>query len=258
MARLKLVGVALALVCLYGGWLVLRDTPIFRVQQVAIAGLRGPGSSTIRAALDGAARGMTTTHFDLGRLRAAVAPYPLVKSVRAQTQFPHGLRIQVTVESPVAALVVGGQRLPLAADGKIVRGMQLPIELPTVQVAAIPTGARISDPLSFAALEVLDVAPRALRGRLATITNGTHGLTVALRAGPRVYFGDTTRLHAKWAAVARVLADTTARGAAYVDVHTPDRPAAQVGDPLTAGAAATAPGTAAGPLLTQSTAAPGG
>lgn len=258
MSRLKLVGAALALVALYGGWLLLRDTPIFAVQKVAITGLRGPGSSTIRAALDGAARGMTTTHFDPARLRAAVAPYPLVKSVRAQTQFPHGLRIQVGIESPVAALVVGGQRLAVAADGKIVRGMQLPVDVPIVAVADFPTGGRISDPLSVAALEVLDVAPRALRARVATITNGTHGLTVALRAGPPLYFGDVTRLHAKWAAVARVLADTAARGAAYVDVHTPDRPAAQVGDPLTAGAAATAPGTANGPLVTQPSAALGG
>jgi hypothetical protein len=85
---------------------------------------------------------------------------------------------------------------------------------------------------------------------------GPHGLTADLRRGPALYFGDTARLRAKWAAAAAVLADPGARGARYVDLHLPERPAAQVADPQTAGAAAGAPGTAAGALVTG--AAPGG
>jgi hypothetical protein len=47
-----------------------------------------------------------------------------------------------------------------------------------------------------------------------------------------------------------VLADPASRGALYLDVRVPERPAAQVGDPVTGGPAASAPGTAAGALGT--------
>jgi cell division septal protein FtsQ len=258
MSRLKIAGLLAALAALYGGWLLLRDAPFFAVQKVTISGVSGVGSTSIRTTLAGAARGMTTTHFDVGRLRAAVSSFSLVKRVDAQTRFPHGLRIEVTEERPVAALVVAGERLAVSADGRIVRGLTAPAGAPTVAVANVPVGGRITDPLSVDAIELLDVAPRALRARVATVTNGTHGLTVALRSGPLLYFGDTTRLHAKWSAAARVLADPASHGAAYVDLHVPDRPAAQVGDPLTSGTAPAAPGTAGGPLVTTAPAAPEG
>jgi cell division protein FtsQ len=249
--------VAAALLAIYGSWLLLRDAPLFAVQKVAVVGLHGPQAPTIRTTLEDSARGMTTTHLDLSRLRAAVASFAVVRDVRARTEFPHGVRIQVIEELPVAALVAAGQRLPVAADGKIVRGIGSAPDVAAIAVDQLPGGSRISDPLSIEAVELLDIAPPVLRARVAQVTDGAaHGLTAALRGGPALYFGDTTRLHAKWAAVARVLADPASRGAVYLDVHAPDHPAAQVGDPQTSVAAARAPGTAAGALVTG--AAPGG
>jgi cell division septal protein FtsQ len=250
MSRLKIAGVAVALAALYGGWLLARDAPIFAVKKVVISGVHGAGSTAIRASLEDAARGMTTAHMQVPALRASVSGFPLVKDLRVRVTFPDQLRIQVIEEVPVAALVVAGQRFPVAADGKIVRGVGPAPDVTSVPIGQIPTGARITDPLSIDALELLDIAPRILRARVATVTSGAHGLTAVMRDGPPVYFGDTTRLHAKWAAVARVLADPASRGALYVDVHTPERPAAQVGDPVTRGPAASAPGTAAGALVT--------
>lgn len=256
MLRLKIAGVALALAAAAGGWLVLRDTSVFAVQKVTITGLAGPQAPAIRTSLEDAARTMTTTHLSVSRLRAAVASYAVVKDLRVATQLPHGLRIAVVEENPVAALMAGGQTLPVAGDGRVVRGVAIPPGLAAVPLAALPTGDRISDRVSFAAVELLDIAPPALRARVSRVTIGAHGLTAELWRGPPLYFGDTTRLHAKWAAAARVLADPSARGARYVDLHTPERPAAQVGDPATAGAAADAPGTVSGALVTGT--APGG
>ena len=56
----------------------------------------------------------------------------------------------------------------VAADGRIVRGLAVARPAPTVRSPALPTGDRISDQVSFAALELLDVAPPALRARVAT------------------------------------------------------------------------------------------
>ena len=47
-----------------------------------------------------------------------------------------------------------------------------------------------------------------------------------LRNGPQIIFGDATRIDAKWAAAAAVLADSRAKGATYVDVRLPERPVA--------------------------------
>jgi hypothetical protein len=47
-----------------------------------------------------------------------------------------------------------------------------------------------------------------------------------MRNGLIVYFGDATRPHAKWLALASVLADKSSAGATYVDVRLPGRPAA--------------------------------
>ncbi|MGI8803355.1 MAG: cell division protein FtsQ/DivIB [Solirubrobacteraceae bacterium] len=250
MHRLKIAGVLAVLAALYGGWLFLRDAPLFAVQKVAITGIAGPGAPAIRATLANTAQGMTTTHLEVARLRAAVAAFAVVRDIHVQTEFPHGLRIQVIEEVPVAAIAVGGQRLAVAADGRILRGTTPPSGLTAVAVGATPTGSRLSDPAGIQGLELLDIAPPGLRDRVAAVTIGAHGLTAQLRGGPPVYFGDTTRLRAKWAAIARVLSDPASHGATYLDVHTPERPAAQLGDPATTGAGVNAPGTAAGALVT--------
>jgi hypothetical protein len=58
------------------------------------------------------------------------------------------------------------------------------------------------------------------------VYSGTKGLTAVLHGNLLAYFGDATRPHAKWLSLARVLADPSSAGAAYVDVRLPERPAA--------------------------------
>jgi len=60
------------------------------------------------------------------------------------------------------------------------------------------------------------------------VFDGREGLTVAMRNGLLVYFGNDTRPHAKWTALARVLAAPSSAGAWYVDVRVPERPAAGI------------------------------
>jgi hypothetical protein len=74
-------------------------------------------------------------------------------------------------------------------------------------------------------LSILGAAPPALVGWVARVFTGKEGLTVAMRNGLSLYFGDATRAHAKWLSAARVLADPSSQGAWYVDVRLPQRPA---------------------------------
>ncbi len=73
---------------------------------------------------------------------------------------------------------------------------------------------------------MLGAAPRVLLGWVSRVFEGHEGLTVAMRTGLLLYFGDATRPHAKWLSAARVLADPSSAGATYVDVRAPERPAA--------------------------------
>ncbi|MGI8558026.1 MAG: cell division protein FtsQ/DivIB [Solirubrobacteraceae bacterium] len=232
--RIKLAGALVALASLGGAWLWVRDSPVFAIQRVQVSGVFGASAGQVRSRLEDAARSMTTTHIDTGRLRAAVAPYAAVVGLKVDTQIPHGVRIAITEQPPVMALVVGGQRLPVAPNGLLLRGrLAASAAVPDVATSSVPSGGVLRDPSQLRALELLDIAPPALRARLWRVGETPQGLTAFVRGGPQIFFGDPSRLHAKWASAAQVLGDAGSRGARYIDVRAPERPAAQVADPAT-------------------------
>lgn len=220
------VAAVLALLLLLGGWLWLRDSSFVKVTKVRVTGVTGPDAGRIRLALSDAAGDMTTLHVRRAQLMAAVEPFPVVRDIVVSTDFPHGLRIRVVPHVAVGVLVAGGRRIAVAGDGTLLRGETAAEGLASVPIPTVPGGTRLSDPHGLAAVRALAAAPRALGQRVVRVTQGSHGLTVTLRAGPDLYFGDAERATAKWAAAARVLADSSSAGATYVDVRIPERPVA--------------------------------
>jgi len=230
--RIALLGVLVVLGLLAGGWLWLRDSPLVSVEHVRVSGLHGPEAHAIETALAGAASHMSTLDVHPAALRAAVASFPVVRSVRAIPGFPHGLRIEVVEQLPVAVLTIGGTRTAVAADGVVLGPALLSGSLPVLsgeQGAAQPlVGQHVQSQNLLAELTVLGAAPKSLEllTARAFMSPGGEGLTVAMRGGLRVYFGDATRPNAKWSSLARVLADPSSAGASYIDVRLPERPAA--------------------------------
>lgn len=218
-----------------GGWLWLRDSSLVAVTRVTVTGARGPDAARIRSALAAAARSMTTLDVRLGVLHTAVAPYPVVRGLRVSTQFPHGLRIAVLEQVPVAALSAGGHTIAVAADGTLLHDVAT-AGLTKVVARVLPGGTSVLQPGARAAVAMLAAAPAQLRGRVVQVSAGSaHGLVAQLRSGPSIYFGDASELGAKWAAAAAVLGDHGAAtspgsaGASYIDVTDPARPAAGAG-----------------------------
>jgi cell division protein FtsQ len=225
--RTAFLVVLVALPLLAGGWLLLRKSSFVAVEHVRVSGLHGPQARAIETALDGAARGMSTLDVRTGALRAAVASFPVVRTVRAIPSFPHGLRIEVLEQLPVAALTVDGTRTAVAADGVVLGPALLSGALPAIAgYHEALVGARVQGPNVLAAVAVLGAAPMPLRRALARVYTGPDGLTVAFRSGLLAYFGDGARPHAKWLSLARILADPSSAGASYIDVRLPERPAA--------------------------------
>jgi cell division protein FtsQ len=197
------------------------------VRQVQISGVHGPDAPAIDSALDAAARHMTTLDIHPSALRSAVARFLVVRDVSASSGFPHTLHIRVLEQLPVAALAVNGQRTAVAADGVVLGPALLTGPLPTLGANVEPAaGHRVTDWTLRAALAVLGAAPTPLLGVSERIFFSAKGLTVAMRNGLLAYFGDATRPHAKWLALASVLVAPAAAGASYVDVRLPERPAA--------------------------------
>jgi cell division protein FtsQ len=226
-ARLAVLAVLLALPVLGGAWLLLRDSSFVAVQRVRISGVHGPEAAAIDAALVQAAHHMSTLDVNTGALRAAVAPFRLVRELRAVPSFPHGLRIEVVEALPVATLIAGGVRTGVAADGVVLGPGILSSSLPTLDVASEPApGARVTSPALLESLAVLGAAPAPLAQLITSVTRGPRGLTVGMRNGLTIYFGNAYRPHAKWLSLTRVLADPSSSGASYIDVRLPSRPAA--------------------------------
>ncbi len=221
------VGIALAIIAvLGGGWLWLRNSPWVAVERVNITGVQGVNAGPIRAALKGAAMRESTLNVNTAALRAAVAPFRVVRAVSVKTSFPHGMSIAVSEQLPVAALSEGGAHTAVAADGVVLGPSLLSPSLAAIAAPGpAPRSGRVQNATVRAELTVLGAAPQVLLGWVEKVFEGKEGLTVQTHGGLQLYFGDATRPHAKWLAAARVLADSASAGAAYVDVRAPERPA---------------------------------
>jgi cell division protein FtsQ len=216
---------AAVLALLVGGWLWLRDSSLVGVRQVSVSGVSGSDASQVRAALQDAARDMTTLHVRDGQLATAVEPFPAVRAVEAHADFPHRLRIVVHEHVAVGALAAGAGRVAVAADGTLLRGTATS-GLPVIDVRVSTGGDALTDRRALRAVALLAAAPPELRATLRRVYLGPRGLSAPIQNGPVLYFGGAERLSAKWTAAAVVLADKTSAGATYLDLRLPERPAA--------------------------------
>jgi cell division protein FtsQ len=253
--RLGLLALLGTLALAGGGWVFLRHSPLTAVEQVRISGVHGADAARVDAALNGAAHRMSTLDVQRGALLAAVAPLHVVRTLSVSASFPRGLRIRVIEQPPVAVLVAGGMRTAVAADGVVLGPGLLQGPLPTVDAAGAEplVGRHVGGPRTRAELSVLGGAPGVLLGWVEHVFTGSEGLTVTMRDGLSIYFGNATRARAKWLAAARVLADPSSAGATYIDVRLPERPAA--GTTAAGGLAGSAAGAAQGGAIDPSTAA---
>lgn len=227
-ARRRFVIAALVTAVLGAGYMLwLRDSGLVAVKEVEVTGLTGRDADRVRTALDGAARGMTTLHVDRDALEAAAAPFPVVRAIEVETDFPSGLRVTVIEQRPVAVLVSGERRIPVAGDGSVLSGLPTEGSLPEIHTAVAIPAAQLEPGATRDAARVAGGAPGVLVTRLDQVEREeSRGLVVSVEDGPELIFGTAERLTAKWAAAVRVLADPDAAGAEYLDLRLPDRPAA--------------------------------
>jgi cell division protein FtsQ len=211
---------------LIGGWLWFRSSSLVSVRDVSVVGVSSSEGEAVRRALTETARGMSTLHVREDDLRRAVKPFASVASIRATPSFPHDMRIEVIEREPVAAIDLGGMRVPVGAGGLLMRGVRPAADLPTVRATRLGGEPRLADKRALGAVSVLAAAPAELRARIQRAWWSPRGLVLEMRSGPDLIFGRAEEQRRKWAAAVRVLAEPSALGAAYVDVRVPERVAA--------------------------------
>jgi cell division protein FtsQ len=229
MTRWVKLGAALAAVvaCVVGGWAWLRDSSLVQVRDVTVTGITSSDGDRVRAALEDAAQEMTTLNLRTQVLKDAVAQFPSVGDVQASTDFPHALKVKVIERRPVAALArTGERRVPVTAGGVVLRGVTPERDLPSVYVDHQPAGPTVTDRDTLKALKVAGAAPDPLRARANELLYDERGVVVELDDGPELIFGTANEADQKWVAAARVLAESTAQGATYLDLRIPGRVAA--------------------------------
>ena len=227
MSRLLALGLVAAVAAVaYVGW--LRDSSLVAVERVTVTGLGTRDAPDMRSSVVAAARRMTTLHVREQELEAALERYPVVRAVRATPDFPDRLLVRVVERRPVATVSgASGDGIPVAADGTLLRRSRSRGARALVKAQGSLAGERLEDRATRTLVGVLGAAPEPLVERAAQARrDGARGVVVSLRRGPEIVFGAPVQLRAKWAAAARVLATPAARGASYIDVRLPDRPAA--------------------------------
>jgi len=225
-SRRRLVGAALAAVAIAALYvLVIRDLPLFRVEAVELEGASSDYEPRLRAELARAARGMTTLHVREGELRRVAARYPAVVALETDSHLPNRLTVRIDERPPVGVVGgKGGRRVPVAADGTALEGHRVDRPLPDLP-GRTPRGGRVSGTTRVAG-QLAAGAPSPLAAWLERVRRGGGGWVVELEDGPELRFGAARDIDAKWTAAAAVLGARSARGARYVDLRLPDRPAA--------------------------------
>jgi len=153
--------------------------------------------------------------------------FPVIGAIHVERDFPHGLRIEVEERRPAALVSVDGVPVPVAGDGTVLQGLQVPEGLALLRMDEPAVDGRVTDPRTLRALLVAGAAPGGFPQRIDRVSEGPEqGIVIELEDGPEIIFGDADLAVEKWAAAARVMADADAAGASYIDVRLPERPVA--------------------------------
>ena len=148
----------------------------------------------MRTALTSAGHTMTTLHVDHELLEEVVAHYPGRARARGQHRLPARARtIRVIEHHPAALVELGGDEVPVAGDGTVLRGMPVEGRLPVIDTEAAARGERLTSSAALHAARVAGAAPAILRSRVETIgARKEDGVVVQLHEGPELIFGDGT------------------------------------------------------------------
>jgi cell division protein FtsQ len=221
--------VLLLVASLIGSGLALYFTPVFRVQEVQVTGAQALDAYSLAelAGLKGAS--MFTVPLDKAQER--LAALPMVKSVKAERDWPHTVRLVVEERQPWGYWYTQDSEYAIDADGVVLEGAMPAPDAPVIyyQDSSAPFQAGdVVDPDAVRlAQQLLDSLPATLDMGLVRLEyNGREGLSLITDAGYRVIVGDSPGLKYKlavWQALEQRLGRQEMQGH-ILDLRFGDRP----------------------------------
>ncbi len=208
-----------ALAAAYMFW--FRDSSLVAIENVKVTGADvAPG---VEEQLTAAATGLSTLHLDRGAIEDAVADDPSVMALKVDTDFPHGVTIDVESRA-LAGWVDADGGTVLAADGTVLAtGVEHPEGIP--EIAGDDAAGDRAAGQELAAARVLGAVPGPLQPQVVKASvDDRHGVVAELNGGIELRFGSPGSADQKWQAAAAVLADPKLTSATYIDLSVPSRP----------------------------------
>jgi cell division septal protein FtsQ len=212
-----------------------RESAVFSVRSVDVETEPAGHTRVVRRALE-PIYGTSLLKVDEDAIARRLENLPHVHLLGFDRSFPNGLRVQVSVERPVAVLRRGDENWLVSGRGRVLRKLERRLRRP-LPVVWVPRafepeiGAllRADEPArAVAALaEASARTPRFAR-TLWYVKSGDDGLTIVLRDRMELRLGNATELTLKLRVAQQVLTAvrTTGSPATYIDVAVPDRPVA--------------------------------
>jgi cell division septal protein FtsQ len=212
-----------------------RETAVFSVRSVDVVTEPRGHSKVVQRALE-PIHGTSLLKVDEATIARRLEPLPHVHLLGFDRSFPNGLRVEVSVERPVAVLRRGDENWLVSGRGRVLRKLERRLRRP-LPVVWVPRafepeiGAllRADHPArAVAALaEASERMPRFAR-MIWYVKTGDEVLTIVLRDDMELRLGNGTELALKLRVAQQVLTAVRSTGspATYIDVAVPDRPVA--------------------------------
>lgn len=209
---------------LYAG---ARTTSVFAVRTIEVHGAGPADAARVRRALAPlVGQSLVAVGGDDVELR--VLRLPEVARVSFDRAYPHTLRVTVAPEFPTVVVRRGADSWLVSGRGRVLR--KIPrgsaSQLPRVWVprdSELVRGATAEAAAGGGAARAMAILRSARFGvSVRTVRTDEEGLTLFLRSGVELRFGDPTDLRLKLAVARRALAFVSS--GSYLDVRVPQRP----------------------------------
>jgi len=214
---------------LIGGCVALYLTPVFRVQEVEVTGAQSLDTYSLAELAELKGTSMFTA--PLKEAENGLATLPMVKSVKAERQWPHTIRLVIEERQPWSYWYTRDDEYVVDAEGVVLEGVLPPPDAPVIyhldDSAKFKPGDVIDADAVHLAHQLLDSLPASLDVGLVRLEYGSReGLSLLTNAGYRVIVGDSHGLEYKlavWQALDQRLGHQQMEGH-VLDLRFGDRP----------------------------------
>jgi cell division protein FtsQ len=195
-------------------YMVARESPLFAVRTIAVAGGSADVAADVRAALR-PLEGESLAALDPASVERRLAALPTVHAVSVDRAFPHRLAVRVVPERALAVYRDGADAWLVAESGRVIARLEpsARARLPRIRVdlpGRPAPGERLATAEAALAIDVLALLPPRFPVRVlyARVEDGAVALVVD--DGFEIRLGDGTNLRAKLTAAAAVLGSLSA------------------------------------------------